>query len=90
MEGEVMPILTPIPKRPKGRKSHPEIPAMMFEDTCVFNLQALMLGLGLTELSAKKWCSRHGVRAVNQSRTWLFTGKEFREALIADSASRRV
>jgi hypothetical protein len=81
MEGDKMPILSPIPKRPRGSKKLPPIPAMIVEDCCVFNLQALMLGLGLTEESTKKWCWRHGVRAVSQGRTWLFLGETFRRDL---------
>jgi hypothetical protein len=57
--------------------------AMLIDDTSVFNLQILQAGLGLSEESAKKWCSRHRVKAVSQGRTWLFTGATFRKALEA-------
>ena len=71
-----MPILTPVPKRKRNARTADGIQAMIIEDACVFNLQALMLGLGLSEESTKRWVSRHGIRAATQGRTWVFTGEE--------------
>lgn len=84
-----MPVQNPIPKRPRGLKSTLAIPATIIEDVCVFNLQALMVCLGLTEESTKKWCSRHGVGALTQGKTWIFTGESFRRDLQCFEQSRR-
>jgi len=55
---------------------------MLIDDTAFFNLQVLQAGLGLTsDESAKKWCLRHRVKPSVTGRTWLFTGRTFREAI---------
>jgi hypothetical protein len=84
-----MPVLSAVPKRKKGSKKVDDIPAMILEDGCVFNLQALMAGLGLTEESTKKWCSRNRITSVSQGRTWLFTGEMFRRDLAANHARQK-
>jgi len=58
-----------------------DIFGMLIDDSSVFNLQILQRGLGLTEESTKKWCSRNKIRSVSQGRTWLFTGRLFRQDL---------
>jgi hypothetical protein len=57
---------------------------MMITDTTVFNLETLMAGIGYTSVVAtKRWAIKHGIEPVAKGRTWLFTGRTFREALEA-------
>jgi hypothetical protein len=79
-----MPILSEVKKRPPELKKNEVLMAMIIEDDCVFNLPTLIAGMGFaSEETAKKWCMKYGAYPVTQGRTWLFTGKRFREALEA-------
>lgn len=67
---------------PGNQIENGDIFGMLIDDTSVFNLQILQGGLGLTSVqSTKEWCYKHGIRPVINGRTWLFTGKLFRQDL---------
>lgn len=74
---------------PLNQIENGDLLGILIDDSSVFNLPILQGLLGLKEESAKKWCSRHGVQAASQGRTWVFTGKMFRADLEASAVKSR-